>query len=324
MNNENNTPFYRAPWLLGVLVIIAVFVLCFVAIDYVSKPDTPKEEEIEEVVIATQQSNGELIALAKKQGWIAPDATEMTSIDAAKVKLLGEAFQNSNLKHFDEFRYFLGVEEILSETFAGSEALASITIPKNVISINYGAFANCPNLMEMRVDTANTHYDSRKDCNGIICTWKGKLMLVAGCRTTTIVDNVHYIAPQAFRGIRGMKAVALPEKMDEIGEEAFRDCADLEAFIVPQGVRFIEQGTFQGCTQLKIITLSKSVERMKKDAFKGCTSLSSIMCMKKYPPIIEDAFDEYKATVYVPMGMQNSYYSNRYWKNFPTVTEIRN
>ncbi len=324
MNNENNTPFYKSPWLLGGLVIIAVFVLCFVAIDYVSKPDEPKEPEIEEVVIATGQTNPELIALAKKQGWIGEDATEMTSIDASKVKELGDALKGSNLKHFHEFGYFVGVEEILPEAFAGSIELASVTIPRNVISISEGAFADCPALTEMRVDTANTHYDSREDCNGIICTWKGKLMLVAGCRTTKVLDNVRYIAPQAFRGQSAIKAVALPEKMDEIGEEAFRDCTSLEAFIVPQGVRFVEPGTFSGCSELKIITLSKSVERLKKDAFKGCTSLTSIMCVKKYPPIVEDAFDEYKATVFVPKGMQNTYYASKYWKDFPTVVEVQN
>ena len=316
---EDNAPFYKLTWLLGGLVAIVVFVLCFVAIDYVGKPDRPKEVEIEKVVIATDQSNGELLALARSQGWVAPDATEMTSIDAAAVKELSTALQNSSLKHFDEFRYFVGVEELLPETFAGSASLERITVPSSVISINYGAFADCPALLSLSVDTANTHYDSREDCNGIVCTWKGKLMLVAGCRTTRIIDGIRYLAPQAFRGTRGLTEIALPEKMDEIGEEAFRDCKDLTSFTVPQGVRFVEQGTFQGCSALQAITLSKSVERLRKNAFKDCTALSRIVCMKKFPPIVEDAFDAYTATVVVPEGMQNTYYTSRYWKDFGNV-----
>ena len=309
------------PWLLGGIGALAVFVLCFLAIDYVSKPDGPEEPEVEEMVIATEQTNKELIALAREQGWIAPDATEMTSVDAAHVHDLGTALKGSSLKSFHEFSYFVGVEELLPEAFAGSGSLEAITVPRNVISINYGAFADCPNLTEMRVDTANTHYDSREDCNGIVCTWKGKLMLVAGCRQTRLPDGIRYIAPQAFRGTKGMTTIALPEKMDEIGAEAFRDCKDLTEFTVPQGVRFIEESTFQGCTALSTITLSKSVERLRKDAFKECTALNRIVCKKKYPPIIEDAFESYSPTVVVPKGMLNTYYTSKYWKDFGNVVE---
>jgi len=318
---EENTPFYKATWLLGGLVAIAIFALCFVAINYVSKPDVEEEPEIVEEVIATGQTNAELMELARSQGWIAADATEMTSIDAAAVKDLGTALQKSGLKHFDEFRYFVGIQELLPGTFAGSEKLESITIPRSVISINYGAFADCPGLIAMRVDTANTHYDSREDCNGIVCTWKGKLMLVAGCRTTRVVDNIRYLAPQAFRGTKGLTDITLPEKMDEIGEEAFRDCTGLTAFTVPQGVRFVEDSTFMGCTALQTITLPKSVERLRKDAFKGCTALNRIVCIKKYPPIVEDAFDAYTATLVVPKGMRNTYYASKYWKDFGSVVE---
>ncbi len=313
--------FLKSPWILGGLVIIAVFVLCFLAIDYVGSPDDPDEIEIEEVVIATDQSNAELIALARGQGWIASDATEMTSIDAANVKDLGTALRNSNLKHFDEFRYFLGVQELQPETFAGSASLESITVPRSVVTINYGAFADCPGLMSLSVDTANTHYDSREDCNGIVCTWKGKLMLVAGCRTTRILDGIRYLAPQAFRGTRGMTEIALPEKMDEIGVQAFRDCTGLTSFAVPQGVRFVEDSTFMGCTSLQSITLPKSVERLRKHSFKDCTSLKRIVCIKKFPPIVEDAFDAYTATLVVPKGMLNTYYVSKYWKDFPNIVE---
>ena len=318
---SNSNLMSKASWLLGGLGALAVFVLCFVAIDYVSKPDGPQEEEIEEVVIATDQTNGDLITLARKQGWIASDAREMTSIDAAAVKDLGTALQESHLKHFDEFRYFVGIEELLPETFAGSKALQSITIPRSVISIHYGVLADCPALTSISVDTANTHYDSRKDCNGIVCTWKGKLMLVAGCSTTRVIDGIRYIAPQAFQGCTALTEIALPEKMDEIGKEAFSGCTALTTFTVPQGVRFVEERTFQGCSALQTIALSKSVERLRKDAFKGCTALQRIVCMKKFPPIVEDAFDTYSATIVVPQGLQNTYYASKYWKDFPKVVE---
>lgn len=314
-------PFYKSEWVLGGLVAIAIFVLCFVAIDYVSKPDGPKEVEVEEVVIATNRSNYPLISIAQTQGWIEPNAGEMTSVDASKVKDLGTAFQGSQLESFDEFSYFIGVEEIHADAFAGSELLKRIIIPANVTTIDYGALAGCPSLQEIKVDTANAHYDSRGDCNGIICTWKGSLMLVAGCANTVIPKAVNYIAPQAFKGCSALKGVELPERLKEIGEEAFRGCSGLVEIDIPQGVRFVEEGTFEDCAALTTVTLPKSMERLRKDAFKGCKSLTAIVCMKKFPPIIENAFDIYQATVYVPEGKQNRYYADRYWKDFPKVEE---
>jgi hypothetical protein len=314
-------PFYKSEWLIGGLVALAIFVLCFLAIDYVGSPDGPEEVEVKDVVIATARSNPPLITIAQAQGWIEGDASEMTSVDASKVKDLGTAFQDSQLESFDEFSYFIGVEEIHADAFAHSELLKRITIPANVTTIDYGALASCPALQEIKVDTANAHYDSRGDCNGIICTWKGSLMLVAGCANTTIPKAVHYIAPQAFKGCSALKTIALPERLNEIGEEAFRECSGLTEVDIPQGVRFVEAGTFEDCTALTTVTLPKSMERLRKDAFKGCKSLTTIVCMKKFPPVIENAFDIYQATVYVPEGKQNRYYADRYWKDFPRVEE---
>lgn len=314
-------PFYKSEWLIGGVAALAFFALCFWAIDYVGSPDEPKEIEVEDVVIATDRTNTPLITIAREQGWIDSEATEMTSVDASKVKDLGTAFQESQLESFDEFSYFVGVEEIHAEAFAGSSLLKRITVPANVTTIDYGALANCPALQEIKVDTANAHYDSREGCNAIICTWKGSLMLVAGCADSSIPEAVDYIAPQAFKGCTGLKTVALPERLKEIGEEAFRDCSSLTEIDIPQGVRFVEESTFEDCTALATVMLPKSMERLRKDAFKGCKSLTTIVCMKKYPPIIENAFDIYQATVYVPAGMQNKYYADRYWKDFPRVEE---
>ena len=108
------------------------------------------------------------------------------------------ALQNSNLKHFDEFRYFLGVQELQPETFAGSASLESITVPRSVVTINYGAFADCPGLMSLSVDTANTHYDSREDCNAIVNTSTNTMVL--GCYNSTFPSSVTAIGMCAFLG----------------------------------------------------------------------------------------------------------------------------
>ena len=246
----------------------------------------------------------------------------MTSVDAAAVDSIGTIFSGSNLQTFNEFRYFVGLEQIDAEAFAHADQLKEIVIPSRVQDIAYGAFADCPALEVISVDTANTHYDSRDNCNGIICTWKGKLMLVAGCKNTVLSDRVTHIAPQAFRGCKQLTSIAFPERMETIGDSAFMDCTGLTEVSIPQGVRFVESGTFINCAALKTLNLPKSIERLRKDAFKGCTSLSKIVCPKKFPPIIEDAFESYNIIVYVPNGLQNKYFADRYWKYFKDVKEM--
>ena len=320
---SQQTPFFKQIWFLGGIAALAIFILCFFAIDLVGSPDESQKPDVEMEVIATLQTNEPLITLARQQGWIEANATEMTSIDALNVDSLGQIFSNCNLLSFGEFRYFLCVKEIPAGAFAHAEKLKDIVIPASVVTIDYGAFADCPNLEDLQVDTANTHYDSRNNCHGIICTWKGKLMLVAGCKNTTLPADVRYIAPQAFAGCTGLQKVVFPERMEEIGEEAFRDCTSLTEIEIPQGIRFVEAGTFMGCTALQSVTLSKSVERLREKSFSGCTSLKTINTPKRFPAVIENAFDAFTATVYVPDGQLNTYYRDKVWKKFQNIKEMK-
>lgn len=319
---EEKTPFYKQIWFLGGIATLAIFALCFVAIDYVGSPDEDKVPDVEEEVIATLQTNEPLIKIAREQGWIDADATELTSVDVVAIDSIGTIFSGSDLQSLTELRYFLSLEEIHAGAFAHSDQLKAITVPANVSVIDYGAFADCPALEEMSVDKANTHFDSRDNCNGIICTWKGKLMLVAGCKNTVLSDRVYHIAPQAFRGCKQLTSIAFPERMESIGDSAFMDCTALKEVTVPQGVRFVEPAAFMNCTALQTVNLPKSIERLQKNAFKGCSALAKIVCPKKYPPIIDEAFDSYDVTVYVPDGLQNKYFSDKFWKSFKDVKEL--
>jgi hypothetical protein len=320
---EEKTPFYKQIWFLGGIATLAIFALCFVALNYVGSPDKDEVPDVENEVIATLQTNEPLIQIARQQGWIDADATELTSVDVVAVKSIDSVFVGSDLQSFTELRYFLSLKEIHAGAFAHSNQLKEITVPANVSAIDYGAFADCPALETLSVDAANTYFDSRDNCNGIICTWKGKLMLVAGCKNTVLSDRVYHIAPQAFRGCKQLTSVTFPDRMESIGDSAFMDCSSLREVTVPQGVRFVGPATFMNCTALQTVNLPKSIERLQKDAFKGCTGLSKIICPKKYPPIIDDAFDSYEITVYVPEGLQNKYFSDKFWKPFKDVKELK-
>ena len=297
METEYQTPFYKQIWFLGGVAALAVFALCFFAIDYVSQPDEPKAPEVENKVIASVHTNEPLIIIARQQGWIEADATEMTSVEALK--------------------------ELKSGAFAHADELKDIVIPSSVEAIEDGVLAYCPALESIAVDSANTHYDSRGDCNGIVCTWKGKLMLVAGCKNTVLSKDMVYIAPQAFKGCTALKELTFPERMESLGAEAFMDCASLRVIDIPKNIRFVEESTFKGCKALTVVTLPKSIERLRQDSFKGCSSLEKIVCPRHYVPIIENAFDSFNATVYVTEGQENKYFRDKEWKRFKDVKELR-
>ena len=323
METENPTPFYKQIWFMGGAAALVVFALCFFAINYVSQPDEPKAPEVEKKVIASVHTNEPLIMIARQQGWIDADATEMTSVDAAEIDSLGEAFVGSDIESLKELQYFVGLKELKTGSFANAKELKEIVIPSEVVSIEDGALADCPALESIVVDAANAHYDSRGDCNGVVCTWKGKLMLVAGCKNTILSADMRYIAPQAFKGCAALKEIALPEKMESIGEEAFMGCTNLRSVDIPKGIRFIEASTFKDCKSLTVISFPKSIERLRKDAFKGCSALEKIVCPRHYVPIVENAFDSFGATVYVPEGMENKYFIDKEWKRFKDVKELK-
>ena len=107
--------------------------------------------------------------------------------------------------------------------------LSSITIPSSVTSIaKYDVFGYCNNLTSMQVESGNTVYDSRNDCNAIIETASNRL--IAGCKSTIIPDNVTAIGPDAFYGI-GLSSITIPASVTSIGKSAFAYCGSLMQLI---------------------------------------------------------------------------------------------
>ena len=55
------------------------------------------------------------------------------------------------------------------EAFGNCTNLKSLTIGENVRSISSDAFRGCTELTSITIDSKNPKYDSREDCNAIIC-----------------------------------------------------------------------------------------------------------------------------------------------------------
>ena len=79
-------------------------------------------------------------------------------------------------------------DEITAIGWIPVRKITSITIPNTVISIDEYAFGTENNLKSIVVESGNTVYDSRNNCNALIETSTNKLML--GCQNTTIPNII--------------------------------------------------------------------------------------------------------------------------------------
>ena len=80
-----------------------------------------------------------------------------------------------------------------------------IYIPKSVTSIEERAYSNCKAVKKIEVDSENTVYDSREDCNAIIRTEDNTLLY--GCQNTKIPATVTAVEDYAFEGHSNLKTL---------------------------------------------------------------------------------------------------------------------
>ena len=146
------------------------------------------------------------------------------------------------------------VTSIGEGAFSHCSVLASITIPTSVTSIGKSVFGYCSSLTSIKVESGNRKYDSRDDCNAIIK--KEKNILIAGCKNTTIPNNVASIGEGAFSGCSDLTSVTIPNSVTSIGYYAFSGCTGLTSITIPNSVTNIGRYAFQDCSGLTSVTLN--------------------------------------------------------------------
>ncbi len=160
------------------------------------------------------------------------------------------------------------VTSIGTYAFYGSSGLTSVTIPESVTSVGDRAFSDCSSLTSIKVDTGNTKYDSRNDCNAIIETATNTL--IAGCKNTIIPNNVTSIGMGAFFICSGLTPITIPNSVTSIGMHAFWKCSSLISVTIGNGVTTIGYEAFQVCTSLTSVAIGNSVVTIDGAAFSGC------------------------------------------------------
>ena len=161
-------------------------------------------------------------------------------------------------------------------TFSGCPNLTEVNIGKGVTSIEHHAFNSCPKLTTITVDTENTKYDSRDNCNAIIETASNTLVL--GCKETFIPNTVTSIGDAAFWKCAGLTSIAIPASVTSIGASAFKECPDLTSVTFATGSQLTSIGVlaFYDCKSLASIEIPASVTSIGIGVFNYCENLTTI------------------------------------------------
>ena len=152
--------------------------------------------------------------------------------------------------------------------------MTELILPNSVSSIGDIAFTYCSGLEKITVESGNSCYDSRDNCNSIIDTEFNTL--IVGCKNSVIPNSVTSIGDCAFYGCSGLTELTLPNSVRSIGDGAFSGCSGLTELTLPNSVTSIGDCAFYGCSGLTELILPNSVTSIGNYAFSDCSGLEKI------------------------------------------------
>ena len=197
------------------------------------------------------------------------------------------------------------VEFIRSQAFYRCSALTFITIPKSVTFIANSAFTGCSSLISIIVESDNTVYDSRNNCNAIIETASNTL--IQGCKNTVIPNSITAIGGGAFMNCSSLTTINLPNNVTSIGAAAFEGCSNLVSINLPQNVTSIGNQAFLDCISLVSINFPIGLTKIGDIAFGQCESLTSIIIPNNVTSIGESAFRDCNRLVEIRSHIQTPF-----------------
>lgn len=202
--------------------------------------------------------------------------------------------------------------------------ITSFNLPGSVTSLGNDILNGCKSLESITVDNQNTVFDSRFNCNAIVETSTNKL--IAGCKNTTIPNNVTEIGRYAFIG-QNVKYIEIPNSVIIIGESAFSGCQMLDSICIPDATTFVGASAFYYCKAMKKLTIGKSVNYIGDGAFSYCSGLQTVYARMPDPSQIDCDFNCFayssisNVTLYAPYGSRHLYKAIDPWRNFSPILQ---
>ena len=307
----------------------------------------PEFTTIGEITIPEEVEGYRVIYIAECAFYGRSDLTSViipnsvTSIDGSAFlgcnNLTSVTLNSNDLVSVQENGYFIAgifgeqVETYIigDNAFQLCSGMTSVIIGSGVTSIGDGAFSfDCYSLTSIVVESGNTVYDSRDNCNAIVETETNKLVL--GCMNTIIPNSVTSIGSLAFSDCIGMTSVTIPDNVTSIGWYAFSDCRGLTSVTIPDNVTNIGDGAFSYCSSMTTVTIGNGVTSIGDRAFCGCYDLKDFYCYATNPPSAYWVYSDgtfyntpiSSATLHVPAGSIDSYKATSPWSGFGNIVPL--
>ena len=246
------------------------------------------------------------------------------------------------------------LESIGNNAFSWCSELTELTLPNSVTSIGNSAFQGCSGLEKIMVESGNSRYDSRDNCNSIIDTETNTL--IVGCNNSVIPNGVTSIGYAAFGWCSELTELTLPNSVTSIGNSAFEGCSGLEKItvesgnsrydsrdncnsiietatntliagcknsIIPNSVTSIGDYAFSGCSGMTELTLPNSVTSIEESAFKNCSGLAKITSSAGIPPVCGSGVfygvNKTNCELIIPKESVAAYKQAEGWKEFSNI-----
>ena len=206
---------------------------------------------------------------------ILPATVTYNDVDYAVTAIDNNAFFNCHLT--GTLTISDGIVSIGSMGFIGCR-FTSIIIPRSIGTITPTAFAYCSNLETISVDDENPTFYSE---NNAIIKREGKV-LVLGCKTTTIPDDIETIGNSAFYGAGDGGNLIIPNSVTSINDQAFYECSFSGTLSLSDSLQYIGAAAFELSQFSGSLTLPNSLFEIGGGAFARC-GLSGELVL---PPLI--------------------------------------
>ncbi len=164
----------------------------------------------------------------------------------------------------DDFYNGLPVTSIGSFAFNNALGVTSVTMGKNVKTIEERAFFGCALMTDLDLNI------------GLESIGKMAFQSCTVLKDIVIPDSVRTIEQSAFAYCRGAVGLDLGIGVTAIGEKAFDTCQSLESVTLPTSLLQVGENAFTACSSLKSVNILSCDATFDGDTFTDCDALTDI------------------------------------------------